>query len=376
MTKDSITLYFKEGGSDKVYQCSVEEEPGGCVVNFAFGRRGSTLNVGSKTPAPVPYDKAKAIYDKLVREKTAKGYSPGAAGSLVPAPYLATASADTGIHCQLLNPVDEDEAARLLADSSFCAQEKFDGKRMLLRKEGGKVTAINRKGLECGFPAEIGTVALSIPGDFVIDGESVGVMYHAFDVLSREGKDVRNSPYSSRHALLGYIVPNSCPGMTPRCTNFMRIAKAARTAGEKAVLLAELRKAGKEGIVFKRMDAPYVPGRPESGGNQLKLKFYATASCIVKGANGTKRSVMLEMVADNPLPPPNRRIDVGKCTIPPNKAVPVAGTVVEIRYLYAYKGGSLYQPTYLGERDDINADACVLSQLKYKAEADKAEVED
>lgn len=355
MTKDTITLYFQSGGSDKVYQCSVEEQAGGCVVNFAFGRRGSTLQTGSKTSAPVPYGKAKAVYDKLVREKTAKGYSPGADGSAVPAPYLAAGAADTGIRCQLLNPIDEAEADRLVGDPIFCAQEKFDGKRMLLQKEGTDVVAINRKGLECGFPAEVARAAWTIDGDFIIDGECVGTVFHGFDVLSRRGQDARGDSYSSRYALLAGIVPQGA---------HMRIAPVAKTAAEKAALLASLRKDGKEGIVFKNLGAPYAAGRPESGGDQLKFKFYATASCVVKGANGIKRSVMLEMLDGG------NRVEVGKCTIPPNKAIPPAGAVVEIRYLYAYRGGSLYQPTYLGERDDLGADACVLSQLKYKAAED------
>ena len=41
--------------------------------------------------------------------------------------------------------------------------------------------------------------------------------------------------------------------------------------------------------------------------------------------------------------------------------------------MYAYKGGSLYQATYLNERDDIEAGDCVLRQLKYKAEGGEAE---
>jgi bifunctional non-homologous end joining protein LigD len=58
-------------------------------------------------------------------------------------------------------------------------------------------------------------------------------------------------------------------------------------------------------------------------------------------------------------------IPVGNCTIPPNKEVPAAG-VVEIRYLYAYEGGSLYQPTYIGVRDDLIVADCLITQLKYK----------
>jgi bifunctional non-homologous end joining protein LigD len=62
-------------------------------------------------------------------------------------------------------------------------------------------------------------------------------------------------------------------------------------------------------------------------------------------------------------------VDVGNVTIPPNKEVPAVGALVKVRYLYAFKGGSLYQPVYIGERDDIAKSACTLSQLKFKAEA-------
>ena len=59
---------------------------------------------------------------------------------------------------------------------------------------------------------------------------------------------------------------------------------------------------------------------------------------------------------------------VGNVTIPANCEIPQKGDLVEVRYLYAYKGGSLYQPTYLGKRSDVDEDECVLNQLKYKAE--------
>ena len=81
------------------------------------------------------------------------------------------------------------------------------------------------------------------------------------------------------------------------------------------------------------------------------------------------RSSTLPRPATSPPTPPN-------VTIAPNKAIPAAGALVEIRYLYAYKGGSLYQATYLNERDDIEAGDCVLGQLKYKAEGGEAEGEE
>ena len=47
--------------------------------------------------------------------------------------------------------------------------------------------------------------------------------------------------------------------------------------------------------------------------------------------------------------------------------IPAAGAIIEVRYLYAYPGGSLYQPVYLCRRDDVALSACTLAQLKYKA---------
>ena len=66
---ESITLYFRSGPSDKVYQASISPKDAGYLVHFAYGRRGSTLSTGSKTPAPVEYPIAKDIYDRLVREQ-------------------------------------------------------------------------------------------------------------------------------------------------------------------------------------------------------------------------------------------------------------------------------------------------------------------
>jgi len=129
MTKESVTLYFREGSSDKVYQAAIEEKDGGFVVNFAFGRRGSTFQTGTKTPKPVPFEKAKKIYDKLVAEKTAKGYTPGEDG----VPYAGTPKAEvsTGIIPQLLNPIEESEVQTYIDDARWLAQEKYDGKHLL-----------------------------------------------------------------------------------------------------------------------------------------------------------------------------------------------------------------------------------------------------
>jgi len=125
------------------------------------------------------------------------------------------------------------------------------------------------------------------------------------------------------------------------------VADAAVSLSLKLAMFNRLRRERKEGIVFKRHIASYVPGSPANGGDQLKFKFTATASCIIAGANGSRRSVKLELLDGR------RRVGVGNVTIPANQLIPAVNQIVEVRYLYAYPGGSLYQPVYLGKRDDV-----------------------
>lgn len=73
---DAITLHFREGGSDKQYHATLVARGGGYLVNFEYGRRGGAQTTGSKTPKPVPCAEARQIYERLVREKLAKGYVP------------------------------------------------------------------------------------------------------------------------------------------------------------------------------------------------------------------------------------------------------------------------------------------------------------
>lgn len=67
-------LFFKEGTSDKVYEVDLCEIGGNYVVNFRYGRRGTELKEGVKTISPVPLAEAEKVFNKLVEEKTKKGY--------------------------------------------------------------------------------------------------------------------------------------------------------------------------------------------------------------------------------------------------------------------------------------------------------------
>lgn len=359
--QESITLYFREGASDKVYQAQLRSDGEQWRVEFQYGRRGAALTAGSKTPTPVTYAQAKRIYDKLVNEKQSKGYSPmeGAAA------YSGTEHAGrvSGYRPQLLNPVDDaSQLDALLEDAAWGMQEKHDGERRLLVIDGGTVSGINRKGLTVALSVRIEqTVRAKVEttGLTVIDGEQVGESYFPFDLLVCNGVDLRDRPYAARLAALEALVIDATEWGRPF---------TYRTAEQKRRALDTMRSERREGVVFKRMDAPYTPDRPNSGGTQRKHKFVDSATCRVRAINEGKRSVQLELHD----PAAGVWVAVGNVAIPANQPVPAEGDLVEVAYLYAFPGGSLFQPVLLGQRSDLGAEDCTVGQLKFKREAEAA----
>jgi len=366
MNTDTTTtkhLSFKEGSSDKVYQVSIESDGKSLhSVTFAYGRRGTTLTYGCKTTQPVTLPEATKIRDSLVKSKLSKGYQIDGESqqpeSQTPDPYVRAAagnpiSDDSGIRCQLLNPIEESEVQRLLADSHYCLQEKHDGRRLMILKRGDQITAINRRGLIIECNPDIRTAACKIPHDVLLDGEVIGDTYRVFDLLETAGRDLRSSPYSARYAALRQALSAAPPTIA-------LVAIALGTASKTAAYNLH-RRDNREGVVFKDIRSPFTPGRPNSAGSQLKFKFVETASFIVLDRHTSKRSVSIGLIDSNPA-------FVGNVTIPPNHQVPPLGSIIEVRYLYAYRGGSIYQPVYIAQRDDIPATDCTASQLKYKPE--------
>src|SRR6266404_8846348 len=282
---EQVTLYFRRGSSDKLYQASIEQQNGAYIVNYAYGRRGTTLQTGTKTQSPVSYEEAKRIFDKLVNEKTAKGYTPGEDG--MPYQHTDKKKRVAGIMCQLLNPIDESEATRLIGDPAFCVQQKLDGRRLLLERRGDEINGINRLGLFVGVPESIRPAARKLPVDFIIDGEAVGDTLHVFDLLRIDGSGIQGQPYRYRYRQLGDLV-----GKTPGCIS---LVPTALSKAEKALAFCTFKAMRAEGVVFKQLNAPYTPGRPASGGPQLKFKFVETASFIVSHVNA-KRSVALMLL--------------------------------------------------------------------------------
>jgi bifunctional non-homologous end joining protein LigD len=141
----------------------------------------------------------------------------------------------------------------------------------------------------------------------------------------------------------------------------LQIIRAFATEAGKRKAFAEILARKGEGVVFKLRDSVYVAGRPNSKGPQVKFKFTASATCAVLSQNGSKRSAVLGIRQGNS----EQWVPIGNVTIPANFPIPPAGALVEVRYLYAYPGGALYQPVYLGPRTDQTLPDDV-STLKFK----------
>lgn len=358
MTVKQISLYYKDGSSDKVYHAQIEEKDGGYLVNFQYGRRGSTLTAGTKTKDPIDLEKAEKTFATLVKEKTSKGYTEGESGSVFQSTPLEERV--TGIVPQLLNNVKNDEELeKLFSDDQWFMQEKFDGRRLMIKKDDDCV-AINKKGLAILIPEVVADVVKAVPEQIVTDGEVIGEKYYIFDILEYKKENLRTIGAKNRYEILCSI---------PQLKDY--VVPTYFTEAEKRNAFEQLKQKEKEGAVFKKEVSNYVSGRPASGGNQLKYKFWASATVEVIKQHKTKRSVTVAVYDGD------KQIDMGSVTIPANYDIPEVGSLVEVIYLYCHtgEGGKLYQTKYKGIRDDQDLSDCHYGQIKFKAASDEEDDE-
>ena len=76
-------------------------------------------------------------------------------------------------------------------------QQKFDGRRVIIRVENGKAEGANRKGLIISLPKEVEDTLCDAP-NCVIDGELVGNRYYVFDALSFISYPIVLNPFASK----------------------------------------------------------------------------------------------------------------------------------------------------------------------------------
>jgi bifunctional non-homologous end joining protein LigD len=184
---------------------------------------------------------------------------------------------------------------------------KFDGYRVQLRVEGGAAVLRTRKGLDWSerFP-EIARQAASLP-DCILDGEIVALDAHqvpdfaalqaalsehqtakltcfVFDLLFLGGEDLRPLPLAQRKQRLRQLLPDQRPGNIRYVDHFDANADA---------VLASACRMSLEGIVSKRIDAPYASGR---AGAWTKSKCRAGHEVVIGGytfREGAPRSLLV-----------------------------------------------------------------------------------
>ena len=189
----------------------------------------------------------------------------------------------------------------------------------------------------CGYG--IRQAVSELPVDVFLDGEVVGETYHVFDLLEVKGHDIRQKAYLSRYSGLLTLIPLDNDAL-------LWVSTSIHT-DDKVATYEELRHTNREGVVFKEIDAPFSPGRPNSGGSQLKFKFVETASFVVNGIN-RQRSISLGLYGIEK--ESHTLLPAGNVTIPPNQAVPQLGAVVEVRYPLRLPGKRLHLPARLSRR--------------------------
>ncbi len=358
MAEKSITLYCRENGSDKLYKTDVTPEGSGFSVRCWWGPRTGTLQVGTKTKSPVSRDEAFKIWEKLVREKKAKGYHEGE-----DAPAYTESDGttkDTGLRPMLLTPASLEDAERFLEDRDWCAQEKLNGKRIMIRARKGQVVAANRRGLECAIPLEVAAALERF--NVVVDGEMIGSTYVPFDLLEADGKDYRKEGYGLRYHVLLNVLGD---------TKVKPIHAVARPE-RKRELLKALQERNAEGIVFKKLEGVgYLPGKVENlaQAHAVKVKFWRSGEFVVLQWNGNRQSVSLGVHDAE-----GKVVPVGNVTVAPKHLWEVdVNRVVQVRYLYATSGDQLYQPSLDDSsgsvwRQDKKPTECLIDQLIHEGQ--------
>ena len=196
-----------------------------------------------------------------------------------------------------------------------------------------------------------------------LSAEHIGDIYHVHNITQYEGQDVRHLPYVKRLE----IVFNILAHLSNKAA--VQPVDTAMTTAEKRAMFKRLKKENREGIVFKLKSAPFTAGYCET---QKKCKFWSSLSARIRTIRpGGRESIECELLDDA-----GKWVSCGNVTVLKRGLIDTlaVGDVCEIKYLYAVRGsGILYQPSpcMTGDtfkRDDVDAEECRTSQIKYRPE--------
>jgi len=248
----------------------------------------------------------------------------------------------------LASPVADEEEVLTRLGSPVWVEDKYDGIRCQLHKQGDEVRLFSRDlhDISDGYPEVVATAATQ-PWDGILDGEvlafrdgmalpfiqlqqrlgrknpskqmqaQVPVIYVAFDVLAfgpGDGAPVAallGEPLVERRARLDALKLPDVPGMATG--NLL----TASTAQELSDVFDQAQERGNEGLMAKDPDSLYTPGRRGYGWLKLKRPL-ATLDCVVVGVevgHGKRHGVLSDYtfaVRDDRPGSGDRLVTIGK----------------------------------------------------------------
>ena len=193
---------------------------------------------------------------------------------------------------------------------------KYDGFRMMINKKGKEVSLFTRRleNVTKQFPDVVQMVLDNVKGkDFILDAEAVGydsgtkrylpfeaisqrikrkydidklieklpVELNIFDVLYHDGKNLMNMPFIERRKVVEKIVKTKEWVIRPSVQIITDDEEKAQEFHEEAL------KVGEEGIMIKKIDAPYKQGRKVGYMAKLKPDVKDLDLVIVGAEHGT-----------------------------------------------------------------------------------------
>jgi bifunctional non-homologous end joining protein LigD len=310
-----------------------------------------------------------------------------------------------------LQPMFATLAHEVPSGAEWSYEMKWDGVRALTLVQPGSVRITSRNGRDvtAGYPElhalahDLGEAEVLLDGEIValnVEGRpdfqllqrrmhvrdaaalrvlqrEVPIVLMIFDLLWFDGRLVTELPYTERRRVLEVLGPSGTTWQTP---------PASTDNGDAA--LATSRELGLEGIVAKRVDSIYEPGRRSSAWRKIKhdlrqefviggwtpgqgrraggvgallLGYYDAAGALrYAGKVGTGFSDAELARLDALLTPIEQ--SAGAFTgpdIPRDAHFVVPRHVAEVRFAEWTEGGRIRQPAYLGTRDDKRAEDVV-----------------
>jgi bifunctional non-homologous end joining protein LigD len=295
------------------------------------------------------------------------------------------------------------------SDPGWLFELKYDGYRLLAERQDGRAALRYRSGVDAThlFPDLVRALE-ALPWSLILDGEVVVLdaegrpafgelqqrvqlrrphdivrasterpaTFYVFDLLAFDGWDLRPLPLGARKLVLQSILPRLGP---------MRFAD--HVEGEGAALFDEVQRRGLEGVMAKRIDAPYQPGRSahwlkvktehsadfavigwtppdrptRSGFSGLQLALRDGKRWVYVGSVGGGFSEQALLAVKEQLDAlRGPRIDVtNKEHLPRNLKWVVPKLVCEVKYAMYTHEGLLRFPVFLRLRDDRSARDCV-----------------